>query len=56
MAHHPAGVVYRMLKFGAAYVDKGIEHYEAKYRLHQIIVPMISRVRGHLQVNLDHAF
>jgi transposase len=33
MAHQLARLVYRMLKFGAAYVDKGMEHYEAKYRL-----------------------
>ena len=32
MAHQLARLVYRMLKFGAAYVDKGIEHYEARYR------------------------
>jgi hypothetical protein len=25
-----------MLKFGQAYVDKGMEHYEAKYRHQQI--------------------
>src|SRR5271165_2062536 len=36
MAHHLARLVYRMLKFGAAYVDKGSEHYEAKYRLHKM--------------------
>lgn len=33
MAHQLARLVYRLLKFGTAYVDKGIEHYEAKYRL-----------------------
>jgi transposase len=32
MAHQLARLLYRMLKFGAAYVDKGIEHYEARYR------------------------
>jgi len=32
MAHKLAKLVYRMLKFGQAYVDKGAEHYEAKYR------------------------
>lgn len=36
MAHQLARLVYRMLKFGAAYVDKGIEHYEAKYRLQRM--------------------
>ncbi len=36
MAHKLARLVYRMLKFGQAYVDKGMEHYEAKYRQNQI--------------------
>lgn len=36
MAHKLARLVYRMLKFGQAYVDKGMEHYEAKYRQDQI--------------------
>jgi transposase len=36
MAHHLARLVYRMLKFGTAYVDQGSQHYEAKYRLHKI--------------------
>ncbi len=30
MAHHLARLIYRILKFGAAYVDKGIGHYETK--------------------------
>jgi transposase len=32
MAHKLARLVYRMLKFGTDYVDKGMEAYEAKYR------------------------
>jgi transposase len=36
MAHKLARLVYRMLKFGQGYVDKGMEHYEAKYRQNQI--------------------
>jgi transposase len=36
MAHQLARLVYRMLKFGREYVDKGMESYEAKYRLHQM--------------------
>ena len=36
MAHKLARLVYRMLKFGQAYVDQGMEHYEAKYRQNQI--------------------
>lgn len=36
MAHKLARLVYRMLKYGQEYVDKGMEHYEAKYRQDQI--------------------
>ena len=36
MAHHLARLRYRMLKFGKAYVDKGSQHYQAKYRLHKM--------------------
>jgi transposase len=36
MAYQLARIVYRMLKFGQAYVDKGIAHYEAKYRERQL--------------------
>jgi transposase len=32
MAHKLARLVYRMLKFGQQYVDKGMEHYEARFR------------------------
>jgi hypothetical protein len=31
MAHKLARLVYRMLKFGQQYVDKGMEHYEARF-------------------------
>jgi transposase len=32
MAHKLARLVYRMLKYGSDYVDKGMAHYENKYR------------------------
>jgi transposase len=32
MADQLAKLMYRMLKFGGHYVDKGMEHYEQKYR------------------------
>jgi transposase len=32
MANHLAKLIYRMLKFGHEYVDKGMEFYEKKYR------------------------
>ena len=36
MAHLLARLIYRMLKFGHAYVDKGMEYYETKYRQQQL--------------------
>jgi hypothetical protein len=35
MAHKLARLVYRMLKFGADYIDKGMEAYESRYRQQQ---------------------
>ena len=36
MAHRLARLVYRMLKYGQAYVDKGSEYYEQRYRNQQL--------------------
>jgi transposase len=36
MAHHLARLVYRMLRYGDKYVEKGIEYYEKKFRLQRI--------------------
>jgi transposase len=36
MAHKLARLIYRMLKYGKEYVDKGMAYYEAKYRQHQL--------------------
>jgi hypothetical protein len=36
MAHMLARLVYRMLKFGHEYVDRGLEFYETKYRQPQV--------------------
>src|SRR5438094_6138887 len=36
MAHRLARLVYRMLKYGQQYVDKGTECYENRYRQQQI--------------------
>jgi transposase len=36
MAHHLARLIYRMIKFGQEYIDKGKEAYEAKYREHRL--------------------
>ncbi|MGH7869411.1 MAG: IS110 family transposase, partial [Candidatus Dormibacteraceae bacterium] len=36
MAHRLARLVYRMLKYGQQYVDKGAEYYDQRYRQQQI--------------------
>ena len=36
MAHHLARLIYRMIKNGEEYVDKGMAAYEAKYRAQRI--------------------
>ncbi len=36
MAHKLARLVYRMLKYGQEYVDKGMQFYEDKYRCQQV--------------------
>ena len=36
MAHRLARLVYRMLKYGQAYVDKGTEYYQERFRQQQI--------------------
>jgi transposase len=36
MAHRLARLVYRMLKYGQTYVDKGTEYYEERLRQRQI--------------------
>jgi len=36
MAHKLARLIYRMMKFGNEYVDKGMAAYESKYRQHQM--------------------
>jgi transposase len=36
MAHRLARLVYRMLKYGQRYVDKGAAHYEQRNRQQQI--------------------
>jgi len=36
MAHRLARLVYRMLKYGQQYVDKGAEYYEQRNRQQQI--------------------
>ncbi len=38
MAHRLARLVYRMLKYGQQYVDKGAEYYEQRNRQQQIVL------------------
>jgi transposase len=37
MAHMLARLVYRMLRYGEQYVDKGMKYFEEKYRQHEIL-------------------
>jgi transposase len=50
MANRLARIIYRMLKFGEAYVDKGREFYEEKYRSQQI--RFLSKRAGELGLQL----
>jgi len=36
MAHRLARLVYRMLKYGQQFVDKGMEYYDQRYRNQQV--------------------
>ena len=36
MAYHLARLVYRMLRYGKDYVEKGIAEYELKFRLQRL--------------------
>ncbi len=36
MAHHLARLIYRMIRNGADYVDKGMAAYEQKYRSQRV--------------------
>jgi hypothetical protein len=36
MAHKLARLVYRMLKWGHEYVDKGLQYYEERHRQQQV--------------------
>jgi transposase len=36
MAHHLARLLYRMIRYGTEYHDKGLEHYERNYQQNQL--------------------
>lgn len=50
MAHKLARLVYRMMKYGSNYVDKGIAHYEAKY--HQTKLAWLRKKAAELNMTL----
>ncbi len=50
MAHRLARLVYRMLKHGQSYVDKGSEYYEQRYRNHQLHLLRKQAARLGLQI------
>jgi hypothetical protein len=56
MVHRLARLVYRMLKYGQQYVDKGAEHYEQRNRQQRIKVPQKkgspTRLPGHTNPGL----
>lgn len=50
MAHRLARLVYRMLKHGQSYVDKGSEYYEQRYHNHQLHLLRKQAARLGLQI------
>ena len=50
MAHKLARLVYRMLKYGQEYVDKGMEFYQQKYRQQRLL--QFKRIAQELGVQL----
>ena len=54
MAHRLARLVYRMLKYGQQYVDKGAEYYEHRYRRQQIEFLRKKAAKLGLQITVAH--
>jgi transposase len=54
MAHRLARLVYRMLKYGQEYVDKGAEYYEQRNRQQQIEFLRKKATQLGLQVTAAH--
>jgi transposase len=52
MAHRLARLVYRMLKYGQQYVDKGTEYYENRYRQQQIHLLQKNAAKLGLQITV----
>src|SRR6266403_3967808 len=56
MAHRLARLVYRMLKYGQQYIDKGTEYYENRYRRQQIEFLRKKAAKLGLQITLAVQF
>ena len=54
MAHRLARLVYRMLKYGQQYIDKGAEYYEQRNRQQQIEFLRKKAAKLCLQVTAAH--
>ena len=52
MAHRLARLVYRILKYGQNYVDKGVDYYEERNRQQQIDFVKKKAAQLGLQVTL----
>ena len=50
MAHKLARLVYRMLKYGQEYIDKGMQYYENRYRSQQIALLQKKAAKLGLQI------
>jgi hypothetical protein len=55
VAHMLARLVYRMLKYGEKYVDKGMNYYEEKYREQEILSIQKRATQLGLQIALSPA-
>jgi transposase len=55
MAHRLARLAYRMLKYGQAYVDKGTDYYEERFRQQQIQLLRKRAAKLGLQITEIHA-
>ena len=50
MAHKLARLVYRLLKWGHEYVDKGLQYYEERHRQQQVDLLKKRAAKLHLQL------
>jgi transposase len=55
MAHRLARLLYRMLKYGQQYVDKGTEYYEQRYRQQQIQLLQKKATKLGFEISVAHS-